>query len=58
MPTSKPSPQPKAKGAPLLKRSALVGKFPHIQHQPAPPDARCKLSPEVREQIVARMVLV
>lgn len=39
-----------------LSRANLVGKFPHIQHQPAP-KARYLLSEEARTQLVARMVL-
>ena len=39
-----------------LSRANLVGKFPHIQHQPVP-KARCRLSKEVRDKLVAMMVL-
>jgi hypothetical protein len=37
-------------------RAELVGKFPHIKHQPAP-KAKFLLSEEVRYEIVARMKL-
>lgn len=39
-----------------FSRADLVGKFPHIRHQPAP-KAKLLLSEEVRRQIVARMKL-
>jgi hypothetical protein len=39
-------------------RSQLVGKFPEIQHQPAPKDARLLLSEEDRNNLLAGMVLV
>lgn len=38
-------------------RSELVGKFPNIQHRPAPAEAQLKLSQEIRDQILAQMVL-
>lgn len=38
-------------------RADLVGKFPNINHQPAP-RARCKLSEETRNQLVSLMKLV
>jgi hypothetical protein len=48
----------KAIGAPNFSRARLVGKFPEIKHQPAPKAARYRLSEEVRDQMVRRMVLV
>lgn len=43
--------------APNFSRARLVGKFPEIKHQPAPKAARYRLSEEVRDQMVKRMVL-
>jgi hypothetical protein len=40
-----------------FSRAELVGKFPHISHQPAPKAAKYLLSDEVRSQIVSRMKL-
>jgi len=42
---------------PILSRRRLTGKFPHIKHHLAP-KARCILSEEVRDQMVARMTLI
>ncbi len=39
-----------------FSRSELVGKFPHIKHQPAP-KAKLLLSEEVHNQLIARMKL-
>lgn len=57
MPSSKKSATvPKGKKTEEFSRADLVGKFPHIRHQPAP-RAKLLLSEEVRCQIVARMKL-
>ena len=58
MPSSKKSAtDPKGKKkTEEFSRADLVGKFPHIRHQPAP-KAKLLLSEEVRCQIVARMKL-
>jgi hypothetical protein len=40
-----------------FRRSELVGKFPHIRHQPAP-KARRKLTDEQLDLLVAAMRLI
>jgi len=54
--TQPASPLQKRLQAVDLSRANLVGKFPHIQHQPAP-EARCRLSEAVRTEMVERMAL-
>ena len=41
-----------------LSRAKLVGKFPEIQHQPAPKASSYRLSEDERDELVARMILV
>ena len=58
MPSSKKSAiATKGKKTDAFSRAELVGKFPHIRHQPAPKAAKYLLSEEVRSQIVSRMKL-
>lgn len=58
-PTNTPAklPQRSGRAKVIYSRAELVGKFPAIQHQPAP-EARCRLSEETRDQLVSRMLLV
>ncbi len=52
------TPQDGRSGSDPFPRSKLVGKFPHIRHQPAPKGARLMLSDEDRARLLAMMVLV
>lgn len=40
-----------------FSRLELVGKFPHIRHQPAPRANRYMLTADQRDALVARMLL-
>jgi len=53
--SSASSPQ---KARPKLARKDLVGKFPHIEHQPAPEASHYRLTEELRSEMVSRMKLL
>lgn len=48
---------PKPAGKQVLSRQELVGKFPHVRHQPAPRATKYMLTAEQRDVIVAQMLL-
>ncbi len=48
---------PKPAGKQVFSRQELVGRFPHIRHQPAPRATNYMLTAEQRDAIVAQMLL-
>lgn len=48
---------PKQTSEQTFSRHELVGKFPHIRHQPAPRAKRYMLTEDQRNALVAKMLL-